>query len=43
MGGVGGQGERTSTGDKAEMLEFVGQNYLKAKNDISFKERQPCS
>lgn len=24
--GIGGQRERTSTGDKAEMLEFVGQN-----------------
>lgn len=41
--GVGGQRERTSIGDKAEVLELVGQNYLKAKNDGSLKEIEPCS
>lgn len=33
-----GRERGTSTGDKAEMLEVVGQNYLKAKNYMSFKK-----
>lgn len=41
--GVVGQRKRTSTGDKAEVLELVGQNYLKVKNDGSLKKIEPCS
>lgn len=41
--GLGGQGERTSGEEKAEMLELIGQNYLKAKHDMSLKEPEPCS
>ena len=40
--GVGGQGERTSTGDKAERLELV-KNYLQANTDGFLKEIELCS
>lgn len=41
--GVGGQGERTSTGDKAERLELVEKNYLQANSDGFLKEIELCS
>ena len=40
---MGGQRERTSVGDKAETPALVGQNYFKAKSDMSLKESEPCS
>lgn len=41
--GIAGQKKRTSARDKAEILELVGPNYLKVKNDKSLKEIEPCS
>lgn len=35
--------KRISARDKAGILELVGQNYLKVKNDMYLKEIEPCS
>lgn len=40
---MGRERERSSTVDKAEVLELVGQNYLKTKNGGSLKEIELCS